>query len=106
MRVAFKQFAAYATATIVASGLVLAEGDQDLAACKGESEPYRQIAGCTAVIQSGFYHGQDLASAYFGRAIAYARTKNIDHAIEDFDAGLAVDPTNAAALYNRALAYE
>jgi hypothetical protein len=79
--------------TAMASGLVLAE-DQNLAWCKGHggSSPDQQITSCTSLIESGSYHGQDLARTYFSRAKGYLRKQDLDRAIEDFDAGLALDP--------------
>jgi tetratricopeptide (TPR) repeat protein len=92
----------------MASGLALAESDQNRAWCKGEGEPTadQQITSCTSLIESGSYRGQDLARTYFSRAAGYLRKRDLDRAIKDLDAGLALDPNNAAALYNRAVGYE
>ena len=92
----------------MASGLALAESDQNRAWCKGEGEPTadQQITSCTLLIESGSYRGQDLARTYFSRAAGYLRKQDLDSAIKDLDAGLALDPNNAAALYNRAVGYE
>jgi tetratricopeptide (TPR) repeat protein len=85
--------------------LVLAESDQNLVWCKGEGgpSPDQQIISCTSLIESGSYRGRDLARTYFRRAMGYLRKQDLDSAIEDFDAGLALDPDTAAALYNRAV---
>src|SRR6478672_3736868 len=92
----------------ITSGLVLAASDQNLTRCKGEGgpPPDQQITSCTSLIESGSHHGQDLARTYFSRAMGYLRKQDLDGAIEDFDAGLALDPDNAAALFNRAIGYE
>src|SRR6476659_594209 len=47
--------------------LVLAESDQNLTWCKGEggTSPDQQIASCTALIESGFYDGQNFAQQSF-----------------------------------------
>ena len=94
-------------ATAMASGLLWAD-DQNLAWCKGQGgpSPDQQITSCTSLIESGSYNGQDLARTYFSRAMGYLRKQDLDRAIEDFDAGLALDPDNPAALYNRAIGYE
>ena len=91
----------------MASGLLWAD-DQNLAWCKGQGgpSPDQQITSCTSLIESGSYNGQDLARTYFSRAMGYLRKQDLDRAIEDFDAGLALDPDNPAALYNRAIGYE
>jgi hypothetical protein len=87
---------------MVTSRPVFAESDQNLAWCKGGDEvsPDQQIAGCTALIKSGSYQSHDLARAYFSRATGRLRKQDLEKAIGDLDAGLALDPNNAAALYN------
>ena len=92
----------------LASGPAEAQSDQNLVWCKGEDKasPQQQINGCTALIQSGTSHGQELARYYFGRAVGYLQEHELDSAIKDLDAGLALDPENAVAFYNRAVGYE
>ena len=92
----------------LAQGPAAAESNQNLVWCQGDDKASaeQQINGCTALIQSGSYRGQDLARTYFSRAMGYLRKQDVDRAIGDFDAGLALDPGNATALYNRAIGYD
>jgi tetratricopeptide (TPR) repeat protein len=94
------------TVGLAASSAVLAANDTSLSSCNSGASPEQQIAACTVLIQSGSYHGQDLARAYFSRAVGYLRNQATDSAIEDLNAGLALDPSNTTALFNRAVGYE
>jgi len=66
----------------------------------------RSIAGCTALIQSGQESGRNIAVAFDDRGLAYARKRNFDRAIQDYDQSLHLNPNSATAHYNRGVAYE
>ena len=93
---------------LLASSPAAAQSEQNLVWCKGEDKasPQQQINGCTALIQSGASRGQELARYYFARAGGYLQEQEVDSAMKDLDAGLALDPENAVAFYNRAVGYE
>jgi tetratricopeptide (TPR) repeat protein len=67
--------------------------------------PDLQINGCTAVIQSGQWSGEGLASAFNNRGGAYNDKKDYDRAIADFDQAIRLDPKYAFAYKNRGTAY-
>ncbi len=73
--------------------------------CNEAQNPQRQIAGCSAYIDSGLADGENLVTAYVNRAIARTTTQNYKAAFADFAAALKVDPTNWLTLYNRGSVY-
>jgi lipoprotein NlpI len=64
------------------------------------------IEACTAVIQSGKLSGQQLASAYNNRGIAYGRKRDFDRAIADYNEAINLDPKHVSAYNNRGVAYD
>jgi len=77
-------------------------GDHDLCHTFDASKATEKIAACTRVIRTGRLRGRDLAIAYQDRAEGYRLTKDYDHALEDFDRAIKVDPGVAYAYLNRA----
>ena len=78
------------------------------AACNGEDEDFTraaQISGCTAVIDSGRYSGNQLAIAYYNRGIVYYRNEDYPRAIADFTAAMRHNPEDARFYNNRGNAY-
>jgi lipoprotein NlpI len=63
------------------------------------------IAACTSVIQSGKLSGQQLASAFNNRGIAYNRKGDYEHAIADYNEAISLDPNHVSAYNNRGAAY-
>lgn len=70
------------------------------------ADPERSIAACSAFVQSGQETDTNLAKAYDSRGLAYARKRDFDRAIQDYDQSLQLDPNSATARYNRGVAYE
>jgi tetratricopeptide (TPR) repeat protein len=68
-------------------------------------DPDLSISRCTAMIQSGHETQQNLARAFSSRGLAYARKGQYDHAIEDFDQAIRLNPNDAVAFSNRGAAY-
>ena len=79
--------------------------DENWNACTSE-DPERSIAGCSALIQSGQQTGINLAKAFYGRGSAYAQKGDYDHAIQDYDQTVRLNPSLANAFYGRGWAYE
>ena len=77
-----------------------------VADCNQESDPELRISGCTAVIHSGEYSGEDLAAAYNNRGFSYDDLGEYRLAIKDFDEALRLDPNYAYAYNNRGVAYD
>jgi tetratricopeptide (TPR) repeat protein len=75
--------------------------------CGGKSgvTPEKQIAGCTGLIQSGRGNQKGLSEAFYNRGNGYAAKDDFDHAIQDFDQAIKLNPNDAAAFNNRGLSY-
>ncbi len=78
--------------------------DKNWKQCKSD-DPERSVKACSALIQSGQEKGINLAKAFCGRGLAYARKGEYDHAIQDYDEALRINPTYVAAFSNRGIAY-
>ncbi len=61
-----------------------------------------QIAACAVVIRAGRETKANLALAYTHRGGAYLQTGDLEHALADFNAALALKPDNESALNARA----
>src|SRR5713226_6564591 len=68
-------------------------------------DPERSIGGCSALIQSSQEMGINLANAFYGRGLAYVQMGDYDHAIQDYDQALRLNPSLADAFYSRGAAY-
>ena len=76
--------------------------------CKNKDNAYSpdlQISGCTAVIESGKWSGKDLAWAYNGRGVAYNDKYDPDHALQDANEAIRLDPKYAVAYRTRGSAH-
>lgn len=73
--------------------------------CVQEADAERRIAGCTQVIESGLWRGDDLSWAYNNRGMAFELQENARRAIADYDTAIQLDPRNAQAFNNRGNAY-
>ena len=63
-----------------------------------------QIVGCSNAIKSGRYTGKDLAAAFNDRGAAYRVTGDFDHAIQDYNQAIKLNPNDATAFYYRGIA--
>ena len=92
---------------MVAAEQSVAQTPQQMNWCIGgdNATPDLQIKGCTAVIATGPIAGNNLATAYYNRGIAYAGKGQWDSAIADYDQTILLSPKNADAFYNRGTAY-
>ena len=64
------------------------------------------IKGCTAMIDSGKYSGQDLVALYNNRGNAYSKLGDNARAVEDYDEVLRLNPNVALTYYNRGITYD
>jgi len=79
---------------------------ENLARCNAEGiDPDLNIAGCTAVIQSGQLNDTNLSFAFNSRGIAYDSKKDYDRAIQDYTEAIRLNPSYAYAFNNRGGAY-
>jgi tetratricopeptide (TPR) repeat protein len=63
------------------------------------------IDACTAIIQSDQKSKEELAAAFANRGYVYRNKRDYDHAIQDLDQAIKLDPNNALAFTNRGEAY-
>jgi len=98
-----RAFLFVATFVAASSGAVTAQ-TPDQQRCSA-SDPDLSIRGCTAIIQTGGETVRNLATAHFYRGLAYAAKGQLDHAIEDWNQTIQLDPSDAIAVGNRGLAY-
>ncbi len=63
------------------------------------------IAGCTALIQSGQLKGSELALAFSNRGFGYFQKAEYDQALQDYNQALQIDPRLELAYENRATVY-
>jgi len=66
------------------------------------TNPDKQMAGCTAVIEKRERPAPDLALAHRMRGSGYARRDMLDRALGDFDRAVELVPASAAPLIDRA----
>jgi tetratricopeptide (TPR) repeat protein len=62
-----------------------------------------QIRSCTALIQSGTELKENVAIAFYNRALAYENKEDLVRAIADYDEALRLNPNDADALLYRGL---
>jgi tetratricopeptide (TPR) repeat protein len=70
------------------------------------SDPDTSIAGCTALIQTGRESTASLVGTYYRRASAYMRKGDYDHAIQDYDDAIRLNPNDAPVCAARFLQKE
>ncbi len=63
----------------------------------------QQIESCTALIESGKELKENVAIAFYNRALAYENKKDYARAIADFDEAIRLNPNDADALLYRGL---
>ena len=63
----------------------------------------QQIKSCTALIQSGTELKENVAIAYYNRALAYENKDDYARAVADYDEALRLNPNDADALLYRGI---
>jgi tetratricopeptide (TPR) repeat protein len=86
-----------AVVLIIASATAHADPVAD---CDDDSNPARQIAGCTQIISQSMI-GETLSVAYMNRGIAYAEQGKPSKALADFSSSIDANKANGVAYYNR-----
>ena len=100
---------ARAIAAIIALAAVTGPAHAQLApqwqTCTGnpEVEWDLQIKSCSELIQSGTEAKENVAVAYFNRALAYENKEDYARAIADYSEALRLDPNDADSLFYRGL---
>jgi hypothetical protein len=82
---------------------VRAASDQQIGWCNGSDNatPELSIRGCTAMIESGEYAGDELAIAFNNRGIAYFKNGQSERAVQDYDQAIRLSPNFFNALSGR-----
>ncbi|MEM0987790.1 MAG: tetratricopeptide repeat protein [Pseudomonadota bacterium] len=89
-------------ATVVALAVHPAAADMRDDCVQSDDVP-RSIDGCSKVIASGNWTGDDLAMAHYNRANGYRRTGRPQEALADYDKALSINPGMLNAHINRGL---
>ena len=103
--------------SLVSLGLALAaparsaaaQANPDRAPCESPSKAAalsERVASCTRLIESGEFHGADLAVLRYNRGLAYRVSKKYVEAIADLTQAIAIGGPEPDAFYNRGVAYE
>src|ERR1700733_9653693 len=92
------------TLLCVSATLVAQTWDDNWKKCTS-NDPATRIAGCSALIQGNKETKDGLATVYMNRGTAYTMGGDYDHAIQDYNQSLELNPNNADAYYNRGYAY-
>jgi len=63
----------------------------------------QQIKSCTALIESSAEAKENVAIAFYNRALAYENKEDYERAIADYSEAIRLDPNDADALFYRSL---
>jgi tetratricopeptide (TPR) repeat protein len=72
----------------------------------GEGTPEQMIAACTQVIDKASADNAERLRALRSRGVALFRARDLDHALADLSAALAIDSTDYVSLNNRGLIHQ
>ena len=89
---------------LAAAAATAARADSSAADCLSDDNE-RRIAGCSVIIENPATPPLDRSNALAIRGLALSIKGQLDRAIEDYDASLAINPNSPSALNNRAWAY-
>ena len=94
-----------AVALAAMAGSAIAQLSPHWQACTGNPgiDWDQQIKSCTALIQSGTELKENVAIAYYNRALAYENKDDYARAVADYDEALRLNPNDADALLYRGL---
>ena len=100
-------FVILAILVLLSAGSSLAQSPRDWSKCIGREGPIVDVVieGCTAVIQSNQDPPQKLATAFDNRGVAYRLKGEYDHALQDYEQAIRLNPDNANAFNNRGIIY-
>lgn len=73
--------------------------------CTQDTDMDLKIGGCTAVIRSGEWTGENLAWAYNNRGVGYSKSGEFRAAVENYDKAINLKSNYPAAINNRGYAY-
>jgi tetratricopeptide (TPR) repeat protein len=96
-----------AAAAAISNVVCVAQTSKEWGQCLGAEGPIVDtvISGCSAVIQAGRDNSKRLATAFNNRGVAYRFKGEYDHALEDYDQAILLNPSSANAYNNRGVIY-
>ena len=93
-------------ALVTSSGAILAGNQRSVNDCWHPGDPARSIANCTRVLEDKSEPATGArAYTYAGRGRAYLEKGDFEHAIEDFNEAIRLDPRLFFAYYWRGLSF-
>lgn len=100
----------FAAAAAVSLSLATSAAAQDLDAnidtCNNAEAPVaKEMAACTALIESGSLSPVNLAAAYFNRGKTNAQQKDYAGAVADYSEAIRLNPQGASAFESRGIIY-
>ena len=88
-------------AALAAAGTAAGQTD-DISVCNRVEEPFASaIAACTRLINTGRLSPTELATVYTNRGTAHRLLRQYDHALQDQDEAVRLNPRNSRAWHNR-----
>src|SRR5215207_8169312 len=93
---------AFAFVLVSATGLARAHAADDWDICRDENaSPDAAITACTKLVNPRRSKGNELALAYYNRAISYKQKGDIERALNDYNESIRINPAYAKAFNNR-----
>jgi tetratricopeptide (TPR) repeat protein len=80
---------------VFASTLAQAQSAEDVRLCGDSSNPDQSLIRCTAEIESGQVPATDLPGVYYNRGNAYFNKGDYDHAMQDYNEAIRLNPQSA-----------
>ena len=102
-RSAFAAATLLATVAVMSNAGVIAETSKEWRQCSGVEGAIADviISGCSAVIQGSQGSSKQLATAFNNRGVVYKFRGEYDHALEDYNQAILLNPGFASAYNNR-----
>jgi tetratricopeptide (TPR) repeat protein len=106
-RSVFVAVTAWAAVAVMPINMVVAQMSKEWSQCSGAEGAIADviISGCSAVIQGSQGSPKQLATAFNNRGFVYKFKGEYDHALEDYNQAILLNPGFASAYNNRGVIY-